>query len=139
MRNSFSNNLSCTMFSHPLEGQVLSLPRTSYTDAGVYSCTAQNKAGQDELSYVVEVQIEPQITLLDKKVSVEEGQQARLHCSADGIPIPTISWYKDDQLITKPDPDFSFEFDELIIKRANSAYAGLYKCVARSGLVTFDL
>ena len=113
-------------------GQILTLPKTAYTNTGVYSCNAHNKAGDDSITYVVEVQIEPKITLQQPLIQVEEGQQARLLCSADGIPVPSISWFKDNQLISLPDPDFDSDDDGLIIRNTTSAYAGVYKCVADS-------
>ena len=126
--------LNDATFNITKHGQVLTLPNSAYTNTGVYSCNAHNKAGDDSISYVVEIQIEPKITLQHELVEVEEGQVARLLCSADGIPVPEITWYKDNQLISLPDPDFESDDDGLIIRRAISAYSGIYKCVAHSDL-----
>lgn len=53
--------------------------------------------------YWVLIAEKPVITIEPKNVTVFEGEPSLLHCVAKGMPLPSISWYRDGQLIL-PDP-----------------------------------
>ena len=43
---------------------------TTYIDTGVYRCDVENQAGHDELTYVVEIQIPPEISPSEPTVDI---------------------------------------------------------------------
>lgn len=43
--------------------------------------------------------VAPQVILLNETVMVHSGNPARFTCRADGIPLPTVSWYRHNTLI----------------------------------------
>lgn len=68
---------------------VLSLNRISRTDNGQFKCVANNAAGQIERLVNVVVLIKPEV--LDvTNVSVPINTEARVKCSANGNPLPSI-------------------------------------------------
>ena len=69
-----------------------------------------------------------------KDVEVTEGEEAVFECSITPcLPLPGISWYKDDSLIPADDEDFKQTFDgRLAILCISGTYlddAGVYTCV----------
>ncbi|XP_041262809.1 hemicentin-2 isoform X2 [Onychostruthus taczanowskii] len=78
------------------DGKRLEIPRARPSDAGSYRCVASNAAGVAELWYSLQV-TEPEA------MSVLEGQSVQLPCECHGIPLPTLSWWKDGEpLSTQP-------------------------------------
>lgn len=70
---------------------VLSLNRISRTDNGQFKCVASNAAGQIERLVNVVVLIKPEV--LDvTNVSVPINTEARVKCSANGNPLPSITF-----------------------------------------------
>ena len=41
----------------------------------------------------------PKIREYERKVLVAVGDQARLRCKAEGIPMPNITWYRADRQV----------------------------------------
>ncbi|RCN28810.1 immunoglobulin I-set domain protein, partial [Ancylostoma caninum] len=65
------------------------------TDAGSYSCVAENIAGRDIGVVKVDVGSMPSIVPSPETVRVNIERQATLQCRAIGHPPPTISWQRD--------------------------------------------
>ncbi|XP_051004198.1 papilin [Acomys russatus] len=65
-------------------------------------------------------------------VDASPGQRIRLPCRAEGLPVPTIEWQRDGQLVSSPrhqvQPDGS-----LVISRVAMEDGGFYSCVAFNG------
>ena len=55
------------------------------------------------------------------------GPDFLLHCSADGIPSPSVQWYKDGQPFTAMTLESS---QDVYISRSSSSDSALYECVA---------
>ncbi|OWF40124.1 protein sidekick-like [Mizuhopecten yessoensis] len=64
-------------------------------DSGMYQCFAKNVAGEIVKSTWVKVNsLPPELTAPPQNLTVVEGSDARLSCSATGAPKPAIFWVK---------------------------------------------
>ena len=67
--------------------------------AGIYECKAESVAGDDKLSFNLDVHQPPTMITSNKEVSGIEGQNLVLECAAEGHPKPEIIWRKNGQKI----------------------------------------
>ncbi|KAF6016737.1 Pvr [Bugula neritina] len=68
---------------------------------------------------------------IKEAVQVDPGQTHTMVCQADGTPLPTISWFKDGQLITATETRLvSKNTQNLTLIRVTSADSGEYWCRA---------
>ncbi|XP_031438168.1 neural cell adhesion molecule 2 isoform X1 [Clupea harengus] len=76
-----------------LEGgrSMLTVRSVGKGDGGPYTCRATNKAGVLESQLVLKVFVQPHITQL-RNVTAVEGSAALISCSAEGEPLPEVSW-----------------------------------------------
>ncbi|XP_053340665.1 hemicentin-1-like [Clarias gariepinus] len=58
--------------------------------AGVYTCTALSSAGRASRDITLSVHVPPKILVVESDVSVIQGFQSLLPCSAQGVPEPKI-------------------------------------------------
>ena len=78
---------------------------------------------------------EPKINVHPESQIKPEGSNLTLSCSADGNPVPTISWTKDGSPISSnPRISFSADNQQLTIKDVRRTYSGEYRCVAHNRL-----
>ncbi|CAJ0944218.1 unnamed protein product [Ranitomeya imitator] len=87
-------------------GRSLQLSRVQLSDAGSYSCRANNHAGTVEKSYLLEVYVSPHIEGAGEKpptIKATLGRPLDLECSATGHPPPVLSWLKDGLLVSDRD------------------------------------
>ncbi|KAM4020614.1 hemicentin-2 [Anomaloglossus baeobatrachus] len=78
-------------------GGILTLQEVTAEDAGDYTCVASNEAGSSSDVIHVEVGTSPQFVDFPLDVEVDVGESVRLVCSAEGSPIPTVSWFRQDE------------------------------------------
>ncbi|ROL45368.1 Neural cell adhesion molecule 2 [Anabarilius grahami] len=73
-------------------------------DGGPYTCRSSNKAGSTESQLFLKVFVQPHITQL-RNVTAVEGSAAMISCTAEGEPLPEISWRRasDGQTFTDGD------------------------------------
>lgn len=68
---------------------------------------------------------------------IKEGDTCSLQCMAEGNPLPTVQWYKDDICIDN-NPQFQITYNngEALVKieHTNSSHIGKYTCVATNRL-----
>lgn len=116
-----------------------------FSDSGIYSCVARNKAG--EASFNVEIKVVDKdamiapffIEHLKNAQFIPEGQDAILSCTCSGTPIPTITWQKDVAQLT---PDVEYRIDtngghsRLFIQCALQEDDGWYTCTATNAAGT---
>ncbi|XP_062361457.1 hemicentin-2 [Cinclus cinclus] len=80
------------------DGKLLEIPRARLSDAGSYRCVASNVAGVAELWYSLLVTVPPSFSSPEPvAMSVLEGQSVQLACECHGIPLPSLSWWKDGE------------------------------------------
>uniref|UniRef100_A0A8C2KIM8 Zgc:152904 n=1 Tax=Cyprinus carpio TaxID=7962 RepID=A0A8C2KIM8_CYPCA len=70
---------------------TLTIKNIRQGDGGPYTCRASNKAGSSESQLFLKVFVQPHITQL-RNVTAVEGSAAMISCTAEGEPLPEISW-----------------------------------------------
>ncbi|XP_076329977.1 fasciclin-2-like [Tachypleus tridentatus] len=73
---------------------TLTIQKAKKEDAGLYSCIAQNEAGQDKKQLQLTVLSKPKILQFEKKNTVE-GKSTSLECRVSGVPHPEVSLRKE--------------------------------------------
>ena len=77
----------------------------------------------------------PKVELKEKSLAPTINSQCNLQATIDGIPLPEVKWFKDDQLLMANDM-FSFEtldnVYKLILKNSLPEHSGVYKCFAEN-------
>uniref|UniRef100_A0AC11BQX3 Hemicentin 1 n=1 Tax=Ovis aries TaxID=9940 RepID=A0AC11BQX3_SHEEP len=109
----------------------MKITETRVSDSGMYLCVATNIAGNVTQSVKLNVHVPPKIQRGPKVMKVQVGQRVDIPCSAQGTPLPVITWFKGGsavlvdglQHISHPDGTLS-------IKQAMLSDAGIYTCVA---------
>ncbi|XP_071607418.1 hemicentin-1 isoform X3 [Heliangelus exortis] len=116
-------------------GSKLQIAHSQLLDSGTYTCIASNIEGEAQKSYVLSVQVPPNIggSEVPSEVSVLLGESTQLVCNAHGVPTPVVHWLKDGKPLASDDlqrarvtPDGS----TLNIFKALSSDTGKYTCVA---------
>ncbi|KAF7703006.1 hypothetical protein HF521_022013 [Silurus meridionalis] len=97
----------------PTEGRVfqdgldLVFSPTRAEDSGIYTCFAQNKAGQRKQELTVTVATRPEwVQKPDTDSQLEEGHAGYLHCYTRATPDPEVTWYRNMQPISAEDTRF---------------------------------
>eukprot|EP00794_Sanderia_malayensis_P015275 gene15275-16851_t len=105
---------------------TLHVINAKFEDAGVYECVAQNRGGNATAAINVTVLVPPRIfTSPLKEQTVNLGHDVTFHCNASGHPVPTITWYKNKDLISHSSHD-----GQLRLSNVTSTSHGQYKCRA---------
>ncbi|KAM4861104.1 hemicentin-1 [Thomomys bottae] len=124
-------------------GHTLQIKEAQISDTGRYTCVASNIAGEDELDFDVNIQVPPSFqklweigNMLDTGRTGEAkdviiNNPVSLHCETNAAPPPTLTWYKDGQLVTSSDRVLIFPGGRVLqIPRVKAEDAGRYTCVA---------
>ncbi|XP_061672486.1 hemicentin-1 [Syngnathoides biaculeatus] len=97
-------------------------------DSKLYTCTAENPAGNVSLSYNLHIQAKPRIQPAPRLLKALVGQTVTLPCVVQGEPIPEVNWFHNGLPVgienTSP----------LRIRRVSLADKGTYQCVARNNI-----
>ncbi|XP_030649712.1 follistatin-related protein 4 [Chanos chanos] len=101
---------------------------------GNYSCHAY---GYEELSqtHVLQVNVPPVILVYPESQAQEPGIAASLHCHADGIPTPKITWLKNGIELQPPlskQLSLIANASELRIDSVRYEDTGAYTCIAKN-------
>ncbi|XP_029295180.1 LOW QUALITY PROTEIN: hemicentin-1 [Cottoperca gobio] len=95
-------------------------------DSKLYTCTAENPAGNVSLSYNLHIQAKPRIQPAPSLLKALIGQRVTLPCVVQGEPRPEVSWFHNGLPVgvknTTP----------LRILQVSLADQGTYRCVARN-------
>uniref|UniRef100_A0A8C3XYG7 Hemicentin-1 n=1 Tax=Catharus ustulatus TaxID=91951 RepID=A0A8C3XYG7_CATUS len=111
--------------------QVLHIKGARRVDKGRYQCSATNTAGKQVKEVRLVVHVPPSIKggNITTEVSVLLNNLINLECETKGIPVPTISWYKDGQrVISSPQALYMDRGQFLQIPRAQVSDSGQYSC-----------
>ena len=106
--------------------------------AGLYTCTATNKAGDISCNVTVTVEealYRPEFVQMLKDTRCKEGESVTLEVETKGNPRPTVQWFKSEKLIvSSKDVILESEDDRhrLMIPSCNAAHLGPYKVVAKN-------
>ncbi|XP_054839426.1 myopalladin [Eublepharis macularius] len=111
-------------------------------DAGIYTCIATNKTGQNSFSLelsVVAKEVKKAPVILEKlqNCGVPEGHPVRLECRVIGMPPPIFYWKKDNETIPANRERMSMHQDAtgyvcLLIQPAKKMDAGWYTLSAKN-------
>ncbi|XP_077571540.1 hemicentin-1 [Stigmatopora nigra] len=122
---------------HIYANGTLAITSTQRSDAGTYTCTAKNVAGGISHDFRLSIQIPPMISSGQTEMSVIQGFQALLPCTAQGSPDPKVSWEKDGVVLRNLHGKFTLlRSGELIIERAEPGDSGTFTCVANNAAGT---
>ncbi|KAJ8334092.1 hypothetical protein SKAU_G00397310 [Synaphobranchus kaupii] len=72
-------------------GSILKVKSITQEDGGSYTCIARNKAGVVQQELFLKVFVQPSITAL-LNVTAVEGSGAMISCTAEGDPLPDMTW-----------------------------------------------
>ncbi|XP_027145831.1 hemicentin-1 [Larimichthys crocea] len=113
-------------------GKTLRLLKAATADAGSYSCKAINIAGSTEKDFFLDILVPPTIegSGSSQDVSAIVKQEISLECKVQGVPFPTIQWYKDRKLLFLGDPNLEVtnRGQVLRIKSARLGDKARYQC-----------
>uniref|UniRef100_UPI0037E7F78E palladin isoform X1 n=1 Tax=Semicossyphus pulcher TaxID=241346 RepID=UPI0037E7F78E len=111
-------------------------------DAGIYTCIASNRAGQNSfnLELIVaakEMHKAPSFVEKLQNTSVAEGHPVRLECRVIGVPYPQIFWKRENESFTHNTDRISMHQDNcgylcMIIQPAMKEDAGWYTVSAKN-------
>ncbi|XP_039476218.1 hemicentin-1 [Oreochromis aureus] len=93
-------------------------------DSKLYTCTAENPAGNTSLSYNLHIQAKPRIQPAPSLLKALLGQTVTLPCVVQGEPSPEISWFRNGS------PVGVKNVTPLRIQQVSLADQGAYRCVA---------
>uniref|UniRef100_A0A1I7TZZ9 Hemicentin-1 n=1 Tax=Caenorhabditis tropicalis TaxID=1561998 RepID=A0A1I7TZZ9_9PELO len=102
----------------------------------VYTCVANNTAGQVSRDFDVVVQVPPKVKDAVMTLTPNEGDEIILDCDAEGNPPPTIRWEFSDTRGPKSTVHIPSESrlvndnQTLVVSKVNDAHTGVYKCYA---------
>nr|XP_055175129.1 hemicentin-1 isoform X2 [Nyctereutes procyonoides] len=104
---------------------------TRISDSGMYLCVATNIAGNVTQSVKLNVHVPPKIQRGPKLMKVQVGQRVDIPCSAQGMPLPVITWFKGGSaMLVDGVQHISNSDGTLSIDQAMLSDAGIYTCVA---------
>ncbi|KAI1888726.1 hypothetical protein AGOR_G00171700 [Albula goreensis] len=111
-------------------------------DAGIYTCIASNRAGQNSFNLeliVAAKEMHKAPTFIEKlqNTGVAEGYPIRLECRVSGVPYPQIFWKKENESLTHNTDRISMHHDNhgyicMIIQPATKEDAGWYTVSAKN-------
>uniref|UniRef100_A0A8C3F8R5 Obscurin, cytoskeletal calmodulin and titin-interacting RhoGEF n=1 Tax=Chrysemys picta bellii TaxID=8478 RepID=A0A8C3F8R5_CHRPI len=141
-------------FSEPRSGVlVLVIKNASKEDMGHYECELMNRLGtarsgadlchqsaalltqEKRGDQAITIEGPPYMQVTIEDVQVQSGELAKFHAVIEGNPQPTITWYKDNSLLT--DSNRIHQVKEgttyaLILDKAAPEDDGVYTCIAKN-------
>ncbi|XP_068563703.1 hemicentin-1 [Cebidichthys violaceus] len=125
-------------------GRIVQIKHAQVSDTGRYTCVATNIAGEDEKDFDVNIQVPPNFNrpggVGDITSSPGFGGDVRdvilnnpisLYCETNAVPPPTLTWYKDGQLLSSNDKILILPGGRVLqIPRSQAEDSGRYTCVA---------
>nr|CAI5821797.1 unnamed protein product [Callosobruchus analis] len=117
------------------QDDILFIINTKPTDMGIYSCTAHNAAGTVVANASLTIEEKPSFIRKMEDREFIAGEHVVLQCLAKGIPKPTITWYKDGQMIIRTERHFFIHDDQMIIiVDSVKSDSGVYECHLKNSL-----
>ena len=120
-----------------VKGQTLTITKADKKDAGTYICSATNAMGTSHAMTTLIINVVPQFTVKPpEKVVRYVGQSVTLNCSADGHPVPSITWSRCKGHLAAGRSHVTD--GQLKIDNLKAEDSGTYVCSARSELVRVE-
>ncbi|XP_071981860.1 hemicentin-2 isoform X2 [Engystomops pustulosus] len=115
------------------KGQQLTITHAQPPHSGRYVCVAVNAAGQTDVKYDLMVQVPAEIANASpdpQNVSVALHGTFTLTCEANGIPPPSITWYRNNTPLT-PQANTHLQSGGRVLKvlHVQREDGGVYSCV----------
>ncbi|XP_055087899.1 neuronal cell adhesion molecule a isoform X1 [Periophthalmus magnuspinnatus] len=123
--------------SRKIEDDTVILSSVQTGSSAVYQCNASNEFGYVLANAFVNVLAEPPrvLTPPNRIYQVITNNHALLDCASFGSPIPTITWFKDNQISIKNGDSYVIhENGTLEIHVAQPMNSGKYTCIATNNL-----
>uniref|UniRef100_A0ABM5GDB4 Hemicentin-1 n=1 Tax=Pogona vitticeps TaxID=103695 RepID=A0ABM5GDB4_9SAUR len=109
----------------------MKIMETRVSDSGMYLCVATNIAGNATQAVKLNVQVPPKIQRGPRVMKAKVGYRIDLPCNAQGIPSPTITWFKNQRPILIDNGQYAVASDgTLSISQVLLSDSGIYRCVA---------
>uniref|UniRef100_A0A8C3XQR6 Neural cell adhesion molecule 1 n=1 Tax=Chelydra serpentina TaxID=8475 RepID=A0A8C3XQR6_CHESE len=120
------------------DGSELTIKKVEKSDEAEYTCTAENKAGEQDAIIHLKVFAKPKITYVENKTAMELEDQITLTCEASGDPIPSITWRTSTRNISNEEKTLDGRIvvrsharvSSLTLKDIQYTDAGEYVCTA---------
>jgi len=102
--------LKSTTTKHQIDAKkdgiyTLTILKGDTADEGQYTVVAENPVDKVQADAKVTVCSKPKIDKI-ADVAVNIGENARIQCQYSGLPIPSLTWYKDGKVIPTDDQRF---------------------------------
>uniref|UniRef100_A0A8C6QPP1 Hemicentin-1 n=1 Tax=Nannospalax galili TaxID=1026970 RepID=A0A8C6QPP1_NANGA len=112
-------------------GQILHLRNARRSDKGRYQCSVSNAAGKQAKDLKLTVHVPPSIKggNVTTEISALINSIIKLECETRGLPVPTITWYKDGQLVISNSQALYIDKGQFLhIPRAQVSDSATYTC-----------
>ncbi|XP_017775727.1 PREDICTED: Down syndrome cell adhesion molecule-like protein Dscam2 [Nicrophorus vespilloides] len=122
---------------------LLSISSLDSRHSGDFTCVASNPASEVRYTAKLQVKVPPRWLVEPMDVNVERNRHIALHCQAQGVPTPTVTWKKAtgsksgdyeevrDHMYTK-----LLENGTLLLQHVKEDREGFYLCQADNGIGT---
>ncbi|EPY80556.1 hypothetical protein CB1_000818017, partial [Camelus ferus] len=112
-------------------GQVLRLKNARRSDKGRYQCIVSNAAGKQAKDIKLTIYVPPSIKggNVTTEISALINSIIKLECETRGLPVPTVTWYKDGQPVISSSQALYVDKGQFLhIPRAQVSDSATYKC-----------
>ena len=114
---------------------VLTIPRATPEDSGIYVCTVTSPTGESQESQArVTVQGfrggPPTVRIEPDMQTIGQGKSTELRCIATGDPTPKVSWTKVGEDLSSP--NIVMSGNTIMVRNAVVADRGMYLCTAEN-------
>ncbi|KPJ09244.1 Peroxidasin [Papilio machaon] len=109
------------------------IERIQHTDAGIYTCEAENLNGRITAQAKLDVMVAPAFVVVPKDEVITIGETAEFRCTARGVPKPVITWYRNTMALSENENIvISDDNQNLTIIQVSNDDDGLYHCRAEN-------
>lgn len=118
-------------------GKSLIIRHATFEDEGEYTCESSNGVGNAQsYSIKLEVLAVPYFKVEPELQNAAEDETVEFHCSAYGIPKPTIKWIHNGKPIAEslPNDRRTINTNSIVIRKLNKKDTGNYGCNATNSL-----
>ncbi|KAG7502967.1 immunoglobulin superfamily member 10-like [Solea senegalensis] len=127
-----------------LDNGTLRISQASYTDRGIYKCIGSNAVGAVSVSVHLQVSaLHPVIQQIKtENITLSEGTNAYIHCTATGVPQPVVRWMTPDGIQLTASQFLTgrnlmvFPNGTLNIQKLGPGNVGKYVCSASNTVAT---